>query len=231
MRTLVALAAVGLLVVEAGVARVHAAPQAVGPPASAGHAVDLSMAFAGASTSSLGTMSADLLTGDGSPLPVFATENRLGAGAGLEGAVSMRVGRRLSAELSGSWMRGQIETRISADVDGADALTLTTPVSQFALEGAALWTLRRRGRAEWFARGAAGWLRGLSSDRQIAGNGHVANAGGGVKYWWRQGGGGLIHRLGIRAEARLTERSNVFHLGDRRHLVAGTFLAGLLIGF
>ena len=190
--------------------------------------VDLGLVWAGGG--SLGSTDANLSTPTGSSQPLFSTNNELGASAGVEAHLAFRLTGRLGAEVSASWLRADLRSRVTADFEGADPVTSTLATSRVVLEGSGLWYFARRGRIEPFVRGGAGWFRELTSDNVLSSDGVVANAGAGMKYWWRERGRGFLRRLGLRSELRLVMRSGGLSLGTKRRVVAPAATVSAIIG-
>jgi hypothetical protein len=180
---------------------------------------------------SFGSVNANLQAPDGSSFTLFSTSSELGAGAGLEAHVGFRVTKKLAAEVSGTWASAEARTSISSDFEGAAPLTATVGTSRFTLEGSALWTIARHGKAQWFVRGGFGWLRELDETSVLVEDGTVATVGGGVKYWWREQPRGAFGKLGLRAEARVAIRSAGISLDDRSTHAQPVVAGGLIIGF
>jgi hypothetical protein len=179
----------------------------------------------------LGAANANLTAPDGSAFVLFSTSNDIGPTVGVEVRLAVRATRRLRAEASGCWSRGDLRSRISGDFEGAAAVTSTLRVSVFSVEGSALWSMSQRGRFETFLRAGAGWMRELTVDNVLSADGAIASGGAGVKYWWREGGRGVLNHVGLRSEFRLVGRSGGLSLGTNRRLITPGATAGVMIGF
>lgn len=197
-----------------------------GPPRS-----ELAVAAGLVGPVSYGSRNAEIVRPSGAPLVLFQTENRLAAGVLLELHLGRQLTDRLLVEASGAWQRADFETRVSDDFEGAEAATLTAGSSRFAVEGAVLWTLARRGPLALFARGGAGWMRELAGGGAIVEDGVIGSVGAGVKYWWRDNPGGRVPRIGLRVEGRASLRSAAITLGDRSWRVAPVVAGGVVFGF
>ena len=179
---------------------------------------------------SAGDVNATLIDSGGGALTLFKTSNKVAAGAGAEVQVAVRVRPRLLVELSGSWVKTNLETRVTSDLEDAAPMTARLGVHQFTVEGSLRYRFSRRGRWDPFVRGGAGWLRELTTDRALVENGLSANLGGGIKYWVRESRPGLFGRLALRAEVRLLARRGGIAFGDAGTRLAPMFAAGLVIG-
>jgi hypothetical protein len=220
------------MLVVAVVAAAAAAPAAAQPPPSPPRVQPRELTFGAivSAPASLGTSSAALIRADGSPLELFRTRNRSGAWFGVEAMMTFPLTSRLAVEGAGSWSRGDLESRIEGDFEGATLVTATTPLSRFGVEGGALVSLVQRPRLAWFVRGSAGWMRELSSGNVIAENGVIGNVGTGVKYWWQPPAANR-RAWGVRVEARAHARSNGVAVGEDKLRVAGVVFGGLIVGW
>jgi hypothetical protein len=176
-----------------------------------------------------GEAAAELDRPDGGTLALFRTENSEALGMGLRAHVAVPIAAGLAVEILGGWTRSDFRTRVRSDFEGTRDLTIASPVSRFTVEGGAAWTFADRGRSAWFVRGSGGWMREMADRRIVGRDGAVAQAGAGVKYWWRQPPGrGLA--LGVRIEGHAAVRWNGASLGTRRVHIAPGLAAGLILG-
>jgi len=185
--------------------------------------VDIAIQGAWIGPVSFGESSMDLLRPDGSPLTVFRSENRLASGLGTE--------VRLTVELSGSWMRADLESRISGDIEDAEDVTVSEALDRVTAEGSLVWTWRTTRRTSWFVRGGAGWMREMAARGLLREDGVIVNAGAGLRYWWRERPGGALRRLGLRFEGRASIRSSGLSLGEQKSRIAPVVSGGLILGF
>ena len=179
---------------------------------------------------SAGDVNATLGDSGGTALTLFKTSNRVTTGTGAEAQVAVRIRPRLLIELGGTWLKTNLETRVTSDLEGAAPMTASLGLHQFTVDGSVQYRLARRGRWDPFVRGGAGWLRELTTDRALVENGLSANFGGGIKYWVRESRPGLFGRLALRAEVRLVARHGGIAFGDAGTRLAPMFAAGLVIG-
>jgi hypothetical protein len=200
-------------------------------PSKPSRRVDFSAQVPWIGPASFGQSQEGLLRPDGSTLPVFTADSSLRSGVGVEVNLDIGLMRRLMAEVTGGWTRSTLASRVTGDAEGADALTVTDTLTRFSLEGAAVWTLRLRGRTTWFLRGGAGWMRELAGSSALVDDGVVGRVGAGVKYWWRDRPRGRLRRVGVRFDGGVQIRSGSITLGDHGLRVAPMVSGGLIFGF
>jgi hypothetical protein len=178
-----------------------------------------------------GTSTANLIAPDGSMLTLFSTRNRLAPAFGVDVLLGRALTATFSVEAAGAWTRGELESRVSSDFEGADLTIVRTALSRFTIEGAGAWVFQRRERFDAFVRGSAGWMRELGGERVLVDDGLVGTVGAGVKYWLRVRPSGRVKRTGVRVEGRVVVRSGGLSFGDRSAgiapAVAGSFILAL----
>jgi len=159
----------------------------------------------------LGTRPATETTGVGGAAVLFNSSSELAGAVGIEGRVGLRLSRSLVAEAEASYLKPQLRIAISADAEGAAAVTATETVQQFTLGGNVLWYPMG---ARWssrrfapFAMAGAGYLRQLHDQGTLLATGRFYQVGGGVS-------GLLVSRrhfrtngIGVRADVRALVRS------------------------
>lgn len=176
---------------------------------------------------SLGVASADYQTPRGDALPLFHADARMAASPGAEGHVTVSIAPTIAIEAAGAWLRPHVVSRIDDDFEGAAAVTTRLPLSRFTAEGAVLVAVARRGRAVWFLRGGAGWMREMAGWGTYAEDGAIGDLGLGVKYWWHTRARDDTGRLALRVDARLAGRAGGIVIGARTFRVAPLVAAGL----
>jgi hypothetical protein len=184
--------------------------------------VELGLGAVASGAGSAGDVNATLIDSSGNPLVLFRTENRVAPGLGAELHLAVRVKPRVSVELSGSWLKADLESRVTSDFEDAPSMTTSQGVNQFTVDSSVVYRFARRGKVDPFLRAGAGWLREITSDRALVENGLSANLGGGIKYW--------MGRVAIRVEARLAVRHGGIAFGDAGVRLAPVIAAGLVIG-
>jgi hypothetical protein len=180
---------------------------------------------------SFGNAVANLERPDGADQALFRVDNNLGPGVGLEASFGLRLQPKLWAEVTGTWTNSELRTRVSDDFESVADTTVTESLTRFTVEGSALWYFRERGATSFFTRTGAGWMRELTGGASLAVDGLVANAGIGMKHWWRDRPRGSFRRLGIRAEFRLNIRSTSLSPMDPVARVGAAGVASFVIGF
>jgi len=198
--TLAAMTVAALLAVAG-----HASAQARHPVTVPKYELDAGGGWIGGT--SYGSADANLTTGAGGTQLLFSTSSERAPGLSLESSLAVRMALHVRAEVTASWQRADLRTTTSADFEGAAPLTLTLPVSTFAVEGAALYEFHPRRQFDPFVRGGVGWSRDLTENAVLAKDGVIANVGAGVKYWWSP-------RVGLRSEVRAVIRSGGLELAD-----------------
>ena len=176
---------------------------------------------------SLGSVDATYVTPAGTPMTLFSTSQSWSRGAGLTAHLQVRVKPRLALELSGSWTRPEMQSRITSDFEGADDTTAVQTVSQFVTNGGVVFSFKTRGAWTPFARGAVGWLRHLSSDQTLYRDGLSAELGGGVRYAWREKRG-HVRPYGLRADAWLNVRGGGLALARESRVISPGFSAAFI---
>ncbi|HUF47545.1 MAG TPA: hypothetical protein VMM93_06975 [Vicinamibacterales bacterium] len=161
----------------------------------------------------LGSVDANLLDADGTPVPFFRADIEAGAGLGLEVIVSQAVARRIDVELSGGWTRFDVRTVIRGDIEDVPDVTVSEALSRYSVEGGVAWRFAEQGRLAWFLRGSAGWMREVVGDMSLAENGLVFGGGLGFKYWMARRATGQ-DQFGIRVEMRVLNRRDGIPLDD-----------------
>jgi hypothetical protein len=199
---------------------------------------ELSGAAGWAGETALGSEQATL-TGNGvptgSPLVYFDADSTLGSGATFDGRLAWLLGRTFAIEGSAGVTRSELRTRITADVEGADPVTVTERVNQFTIEGGLLVHLRRLafagGRALPFVAGGGGYLRQLHDGETLATDGGSGYVGGGLKYGLRERPRGWAKGFGLRADLRVRLHKGGFDLGDRKLRAHPSVTGGLYLRF
>lgn len=176
-----------------------------------------------------GSTRAELLDPAGNPVTLFEAAHRTSVGVGVDAGLLYRLRPQVALELSGSWTRPDLETKISGDVEGAGDATLSLGMHRFSAEAAVVRHFGRRGAAEPYVRAGLGWFRELTTDRALVDDGVAGHVGAGVKFWLREGRRGWFGHIAIRADARLRAHRGGITLGDSGTRWAPAASAGLVI--
>lgn len=166
--------------------------------------------------SSAGTTRAELLDSGGNSVTLFEATHRLSAAVGIDAGLLYRLRPRVALEFSGSWTRPDLQTTTSDDFENVPDATITLGMHRFSVDASAVRHFSRRGAAEPYIRAGGGWFRELTTDRALVDDGVAAHAGGGLKYWLREGGAGWLGDMALRADVRVAMRHGGIELGDRR---------------
>ena len=167
-----------------------------------------------AGPASLGTTKVELLGANGEPSQTLLRLDNKTRGYGLEVGMGVQLRRSLWLEFSGGWTRATVISRVRSDFENAEALSVSTPMSRFLVEGAVLRYFNESVRNAWFVRGSAGWMREAAGGATLTDDGIIAGGGLGFRHWWRTAGKGGVKRLGLRVEGRALVRSGGISLGD-----------------
>lgn len=156
----------------------------------------------------LGDVDADLRanTSPPQPLRLFSTDTRLAGTPALDAAVGFAFNRRWGIEGSVAISRPELRSSITADAEGAQALTVVERIDQYLIEGRLvimLDELRLGQRTIPFATAGAGYLRQRHEGHILIEEGYVYQAGGGLKHWLLLRDRGVIRAAGVRVDARL----------------------------
>jgi hypothetical protein len=143
--------------------------------------------------------------GSATPFRLFATESMLGRAPVVDAGVGMLLTRRIGAEARLVYGRPDVRTSISADAEGAPALTVVERIDQYAIAGSLVVLIDelRVGGLTPFAVAGAGYLRQLHEGHTVVENGHSFHVGGGVKRWLFTRDRHLLRAAGLRGDARL----------------------------
>jgi hypothetical protein len=187
-------------------------PAGAQPPAQR-RALELAGGIVWIAPRALGSVDAELLDQDGTPVTLFRADVEAAAALGLEVILSQAVARAVDVEIIGGWTRFDAETVITDDFEDVPDVTLTETLTRYSIEGGVLWRFAERGRLSWFLRGSGGWMRETVSDMSLAENGWVAGGGIGLKYWMSRRPTGQ-DQFGLRAEMRVLYRRDGIALDD-----------------
>lgn len=178
------------------------------PPASGRFVVAAGVLFDG--SNAVGTTDATETAPNGSRFQLFATKSTLAPLAGVEGSVGVRLTRSIDAEISTTYGSAELQTRVSADAEGAAATTVAETLKQLTLEGSvvlhmARWRLGER--AVPYLTAGGGYLRHLHEGQTLAETGRVYHVGAGLNYLLRRSASGGSGGVGVRIDARALIRS------------------------
>jgi hypothetical protein len=168
-----------------------------------------------AGPTSVGSATAEELDGLGQPsVTLFRVDNKLGVGFGVESNIGVQLSKALWMEISGGWTRSNLNSEIRNDFENAFDQTISSSMSRFVLEGGIVRYFHDRGKSAWFIRMTGGWMLETAGGNTLTGDGGIANAGLGLRHWWRTNGKGSVKRVGLRVEGRATIRSGGISLGE-----------------
>lgn len=178
---------------------------------------------------SLGSRDANLrANGSSTAFTLFKTRSSMTAAPAVEVGVGTLVTRRVGAEARLVYGRPEVRTSVSADTEGAPAVTVVERIDQYAITGSVVVLideLRRRGATPYVVAGA-GYVRQLHEGQTVIEHGHSIHVGGGVKRWLWTRDRHLVKAAGLRGDARLELVSGGVAFDNRlrpRGVVSGAF--------
>jgi hypothetical protein len=140
------------------------------------------------------------------PLRLFSADTRISGAPALAVDVAFAFNRRWAIEGSVTKSGPELRSSISADSEGAPAITAVERVDQYLFEGRVvimLDELRLGRRTVPFATAGAGYLRQLHEGHTVIEEGTAYHVGGGLKHWLLARESGLLKAIGVRLDARL----------------------------
>ena len=168
-----------------------------------------------------GTQDAFETTPGDSRYGLFQTRTAVAPATGLEGSLSLRLGRSVEARAFTSYARSDLRATISSDVEGIPDAVASEMLTQLAVEGALVVRLsawRPADRASPFVSGGGGYLRHLHEGRTLVENGVTFHVGGGFDYLLKTEGRGAVKATGLRVDVRSVWRAGGAAFDDRPHL-------------
>ena len=123
----------------------------------------------------------------------------------LEARASWALTRRYGVEGRFAVMRPELRSSVTADAEGAPAVTVVERVDQYMVDAGVVVVLDelRLGGMVPFAAAGGGYLRQLHEGRTVVEQGHLYYVGGGAKTALFTRDQGFIRGLGLRADARV----------------------------
>lgn len=201
------------------------------PPPRPVHRFEASVGGVWMSGAGLGGNPAEL-RGNSTPpeeFTLFATDTRIERSAGFDGRVAFWITRSIALEAGFVMTTPVVQTRVSRDAEGAEALTLEEDLDQYFVEAAAVLLLERFRLGERtvpFVSGGGGYLRQLHEGRTLVQTGQVYHVGGGLRHWLHLRERGFLRAAGVRVDARAYILVDGFSLDDspRPHgAISGSF--------
>jgi hypothetical protein len=164
----------------------------------------------------LGESKAELTPNSGSSgFDEFTTDNEVRPVFGVQARIGFVVTPAIVVEGGLRVTRPVYEVRVSGDVENAADITIEETLSQYVFDGSVVWQFSRGGRAVPFVFGGAGYLRELHEEDALVEEGVEYHAGGGLKWWFGQGG----RRFGVRGEVGISIRDGGFDFKDGQRVV------------
>jgi len=125
----------------ATISTLHAAP-AIAQPGPTRSRVEIGVGLLGIGSIPLGARAASETTASGGTSVLFSTTSELGGAAGLEGRIGVRVTESIGLEGQVSYVKPELRIAVSADAEGAAAVTAVEAIQQFTIGGRALFYFR-----------------------------------------------------------------------------------------
>jgi len=160
-------------------------------------------------SASFGSANANEVTPSGGSSQLFATSSDLTASAGFGARIGIRLSRLFEVEGVGTYIRPSIDTRVSGDVEGAPALTVSERLRQFTVEGGVLYIPARwqQGGIVPFLSASAGYLRQIHEGDTLATGGQIYTVGGGARVPLVTRRKGAMKSFGLRGDVRAAIRT------------------------
>ena len=175
-----------------------------------------------------GNLQANALTSE--PFALFRTESRLARAWLADVRVGFVWSPRVALEARAGYSRPALKTSVSADAEGAAAITIVERIDQYVIDGGIVVRLdeMRIGRLIPYAAGGAGYLRQLHEGLTAIEDGHVYYLGGGVTrdVWTRARR--RIKAAGLRVDARVYLLSSGISV-DNDRVTQGAVTAGFFL--
>ena len=186
------------------------------------------------SGANLGTRDADLRSNstEVEAVTLFTTRSRLSSSPLADVRIGFLFSPRVAVEGRLAYSRPSLETSVSADTEGAPAITIIERVDQYVVDAGVVIRLdeMRIGRMVPYAAGGAGYLRQLHEGLTAVEQGHVYHLGGGLtRDWWTRDRR-VIRAAGLRVDARVNLLVGGISPGDRL-VTQGTIAAGVYFRF
>jgi hypothetical protein len=155
----------------------------------------------------VGTTQAELRANNVTPTPfrLFSADTRAAAAPGWEARIGYWLTPSIAVDGGVTRIRPELRTRISADAEGAAALTAAEHLDQYFIDARVVWLLEKfrfRRHTVPFVSGGVGYLRQLHEGRTLVETGQVYQAGGGIRQQlWTDVG--WFRAVGVRFDGRV----------------------------
>ncbi len=182
----------------------------------------------------LGTVDANLRANVPATQPyrLFTADHRFDRTPEFHVRAAKPFGRRWAVEAGVTMSHPVLRADVSADIEGAPALSNTETVDQYFIDAAVVVAFEelRFGRLVPFATGGAGYLRQLHEGLTLIEHGQLFMAGVGVKYPFVSRAAGFVRTAGLRGDVRgyVLRRGIAVDDRARPHMaVSGSVFVGL----
>ncbi len=177
---------------------------------------------------SLGSAAATETASAGGRYTLFDTSTSLGASAGPEARIGVRLTRVFQVEASASYATPSLATAVTNDAEKGASVTATEPLKQFVIEGGIMAQLPRLHvgtRLVPFVTAGAGYLRQLHEGQTLIQTGHTYYAGGGARIALHSSDTALLKVVGARVDVRALVRSGGVAFDGRARTAAAVSLS------
>ena len=166
------------------------------------------------------------------PYVLFDSRTELKAAAGVDARIGWRLTPMFTVEGALSYLRPDLQTRVSSDAEGIPDVTVPETITQYLIEAGLTAQLARWrfGRVTPFASAGGGYLRQLHADRQLVETGGSYYVGAGLRYPLTTRRRGLVRSSGFRADVRATGMKEGVALDEGTHWVP-SLSASLFVAF
>jgi hypothetical protein len=169
----------------------------------------------------IGSADATETTPAGGRFVLFRTNTSIARAAGVDSTIGIRLTRSVDAEVTASFTRPDLHTKVSADAEGAAGFTAIETMKEIAVEGSLVLHLtgkRLGARTIPYLSAGAGVLRDLHERDTLAEDGRLYHVGAGLHYLLKSSTAGGLNALGIRLDGRAVARSGGAAFDDNLHL-------------
>jgi hypothetical protein len=198
------------------------------------HRFDVSVGALWLGGSPLGSDQAQLRANRVQPAPfsLFGADTRIEPAAAFDGRIGFWLTRWLVVEGGLVYSKPSVRTRVFADAEGAEALTVAERLDQYFIDVSGVLLIDRLEVAGFvpYVTGGAGYLRQLHEGRLLVETGQLFHGGGGVRRWLTLRERGFIRAVGVRVDGRVYALVNGFEFDDeaRPH---GAISAAMFVTF
>jgi hypothetical protein len=169
-------------------------------------------------TSPSGTIDATLTGPTGDRVRLFSTSTELASTPALDARFGRRITRVIQGEVSASYARPELQTKLSADAEGGPDAVASESLRQIAILGGVVAWLPRFASVRPFVAGGGGYLRELHEGDTLAQGGGAYYAGGGIAIALGESSRPRkVKAVGVRVDGRALFRSGPLAIDGQTH--------------